>query len=77
MLDFQQLKAQEHHSQLEIDEKKRGHGLLVSQPFPHPLYVSLPLRLPTSRTMCDMQHRWLDLLRITLEKHREADLCPE
>jgi hypothetical protein len=36
-------------------------------------YVPLPLRLPTSRTMCDMQRRWLDLLRITLEKHREAD----
>jgi hypothetical protein len=39
MLDFQQLKVQEHHSQLEIDEKKRMHGLFVSQPFPHPLYV--------------------------------------
>ena len=43
MLDFQQLKAQEHHSRLEIDEKKRMHGLFVSQPFPHPFYVPLPL----------------------------------
>lgn len=32
------------------------------------VHVPLPLHLPTSRTMCDMQQRELDLVRITLFK---------
>lgn len=74
MSDFQQLKAPELLFLLEIDGKRRRHGLLVSHPFHPYVYVPLPLRKHASRTMCDMQRMWLDLARITLEKHREADL---
>ena len=72
MLDYQRLKVLEHHSLPELDERKRKGGLLVSQPSTF-LHVPLPLRQPTSRTMWDMQHWWLETVRITLEKHREAN----
>lgn len=76
MLDFQQLRVQEHRFRRETAVKKRKGGLLVSQRLSSfLLHVPLPLRQPTSRTMCDMQQWWLDLARITLEKYREADLC--
>jgi hypothetical protein len=65
MLDFLPLRVLERHSLLELDEKKKRGGLLVSQPFHIP---PLPLRQPTSRTMWNMQPWWLNLVRITLEK---------
>jgi hypothetical protein len=37
------------------------------------LHVPPPLRQPTSRTMWEMQQSWLNYVRITLEKHGEAD----
>lgn len=42
MLDFQQSKVLEHHSLLELDERKRKGGLLVSQPFPIPPCSTAP-----------------------------------
>jgi hypothetical protein len=74
MLDFQRLRVLEHHSLLELDEKKKKGGLLVSQPSTF-LHVPLPLRQPTSRTMWDMQQWWLVFVRIPLEKQQEADVA--
>jgi hypothetical protein len=74
MLDFLPLRVLEHHSLLEIDEKKRRGGLLVSQPFLIPPHSTAPASA-TSRTMWNMQPWWLNSVRITLEKHREADFA--
>lgn len=76
MLDFQQLRAQEHRFRRETVVRRKKGGSLVSQRFSgFVLHVPLPLRQPTSQTMCNMQQRRLDLVRVTLEKCREADLC--
>jgi hypothetical protein len=42
MLDSQQLKVREHHSLLELEERKKKGGLLVSQPFHIPPRSTAP-----------------------------------
>jgi hypothetical protein len=77
MSDFLRLKVLEHHYLLEIDVKRRKLGLPVSQ--------HLPNMFPTFHCPCisrphgpygAVRHagKWMDLIRITLEKHEEADL---
>jgi hypothetical protein len=52
-------------------EEEEGWFACESAP-PTFLPVPLPLRQPTSRTMWDMQQQWLEIVRITLEKHRRG-----